>query len=71
MLRDSARIAWQRELAEHVLAQRPDAILVETGVPAWLPEGAATVTTYGAARVNLEAAVAALAQRRTADAIPS
>jgi len=72
VLRDSDRIAWQREVAERVLAERPDAILVETGLPGRLPEGAATVTTYGAARVNLEAAVAALAQRReAADAIPS
>jgi beta-N-acetylhexosaminidase len=70
-MRDAGRHPWQREYVTRLLRERPDAIVVETGLPAWLPEGAATVTTYGAARVNLEAAVAALAQRRTADAIPS
>src|SRR5439155_12432519 len=70
-MRDAARHRWQREFVTTLLEERRDAIVVETGLPAWLPEGAATVTTYGAARVNLEAAVAALAQRRTADAIPS
>jgi beta-N-acetylhexosaminidase len=71
-MRDAGRHAWQRELVTRFLEQRPDTIVVETGLPGWLPEGAATVTTYGAARVNLEAAVALLAQRRAAaDAIPS
>jgi hypothetical protein len=36
---------------------RPDAVLVETGLPGWLPDRAtAYVETYGAGRVNLEAA---------------
>jgi beta-N-acetylhexosaminidase len=71
VVRDGARHAWERELVTSLIAARADAIVVETGLPGWLPEGAATVTTFGAARVNLEAAVAALAQRRAADAIPS
>jgi beta-N-acetylhexosaminidase len=72
VMRDAGRHRWQRNLVTGLLARRPDTIVVETGLPGWLPEGAATVTTYGAARVNLEAAVAALAQRRAAaDAIPS
>ena len=48
VLRDAARHAWQRELA----ARFPDAVLVETGVPG----APAHVVTYGAGRVNLEAA---------------
>jgi beta-N-acetylhexosaminidase len=37
---------------EAALAQRPDAILVEMGLPACRPAGAtAYVATYGAARV--------------------
>jgi beta-N-acetylhexosaminidase len=72
VMRDAARHEWQREFVKKLLQRRPDAIVVETGLPGWLPEGAATITTCGAARVNLEAAVAALAQRRAAaDAIPS
>jgi beta-N-acetylhexosaminidase len=70
-MRDAGRHRWQRDFVTKLLQERPDGVVVETGLPSWLPEGAATVTTYGAARVNLEAAVAALAQRRTADAIPS
>jgi beta-N-acetylhexosaminidase len=36
---------------------RPDAVVVETGVPGWRPPGAsAFVETYGAGRVNVEAA---------------
>jgi beta-N-acetylhexosaminidase len=50
VVRDAHRHPWQRELF------RPGAIVVETGYPAWRPEGAAAyVATYGAARVNLEA----------------
>jgi beta-N-acetylhexosaminidase len=71
VVRDSARHAWERELVTSLIAARADAIVVETGLPGRLPAGAATVTTFGAARVNLEAAVAALGQRRAADAIPS
>jgi beta-N-acetylhexosaminidase len=60
-LRDASRHGWQRELAERILARRPDAVVVETGLPGWLPSGArATVETLGAARVSLEAAAQAL-----------
>jgi beta-N-acetylhexosaminidase len=61
VLRDASRHAWQRELAERVAAARPDVVVVETGLPGWLPAGAAaTIETRGAARVSLEAAAAAL-----------
>lgn len=60
-LRDASRHSWQRTLAERVLERRADAVVVETGLPGWLPEGArATVETRGAARVSLEAAAEAL-----------
>lgn len=50
VVRDAHRHAWQRGLF------RPGAIVVETGYPAWRPEGAAAyVATCGAARANLEA----------------
>jgi beta-N-acetylhexosaminidase len=62
VLRDAGRHAWQREAALAVLAERPDAIIVETGLPTWRPpDGAASIETLGAARVNLDAAVALLA----------
>jgi beta-N-acetylhexosaminidase len=50
VVRDAHRHAWQRELF------RPGAVVVETGYPAWRPEGAAAyVATFGAGRANLEA----------------
>jgi beta-N-acetylhexosaminidase len=48
VLRDAVRHPWQRELA----ARLPHAVVVETGVPG----APADVVTYGAGRVNLEAA---------------
>ena len=50
LLQDAHRHAWQRDLF------RPGAIVVETGLPAWKPHGAAAyVVTHGAGRANLEA----------------
>jgi beta-N-acetylhexosaminidase len=55
--RDAHRHAWQRAAIEALLARAPDAVVVEVGLPAWTPPGAATyLATYGAARVNIEAA---------------
>jgi beta-N-acetylhexosaminidase len=51
--RDLARHEWQRRAVADLRAVRPDAVVVETGVP----DGTATIDTHGAARVNLQAAV--------------
>jgi beta-N-acetylhexosaminidase len=60
-LRDAGRYPWQQDLADRVLAARPDAVVVESGVPGWLPAGTRrAVETFGASRVGLEAAAAAL-----------
>jgi beta-N-acetylhexosaminidase len=60
-LRDAGRYPWQQRLAERVLAERPDAVVVESGVPGWLPQAArASIETFGASRAGLEAAAAAL-----------
>jgi beta-N-acetylhexosaminidase len=60
-LRDAGRYPWQQELAAAVLATRPDAVVVESGVPGWLPAGTQrSVETFGASRAGLEAAAAAL-----------
>jgi beta-N-acetylhexosaminidase len=57
VLRDAARHPWQQAVASELLGLRPDAVVVETGLPGWLPEHAtASVETYGAGRVNLAAA---------------
>jgi beta-N-acetylhexosaminidase len=62
VLRDAARHRWQQDVASELLELRPDAVVVETGLPGWAPDGAqAVVETYGAGRVNIEAAADLLA----------
>ena len=57
VLRDAHRYDWAREEAERLLAEHPDTIIVETGLPYWRPDAArAYVATHGAGRANLQAA---------------
>jgi beta-N-acetylhexosaminidase len=57
VMRDLHRHPWQANLADAVLARRPDAVVVEMGLPLCRPKGAkAYITTSGAARVCGEAA---------------
>jgi beta-N-acetylhexosaminidase len=59
--RDAHRHDWQRRAIESLLRAAPDTVVVEVGLPQWRPNGdAAFVATYGAARVNLEAAAEAI-----------
>jgi beta-N-acetylhexosaminidase len=58
VMRDAARHEWQQAAAREALAARPDAVLVETGLPGWRPDAVgAWIETLGAGRVNLAAAV--------------
>ena len=51
-VRDLHRHRWQAEVADAVLASRPDTVVVEMGLPACRPGGAtAYIATMGAARV--------------------
>ncbi len=62
--RDAHRHAWQREAIDGLTTRSPDGIVVEIGLPHWRPPSAAGyIATYGAARVNIEAAAAVLADR--------
>jgi beta-N-acetylhexosaminidase len=64
VLRDASRHPWQRSVASEIVGRRPDAVVVETGLPGWIPERAqASVETHGAGRVNLEAAADLLLAR--------
>jgi beta-N-acetylhexosaminidase len=57
-VRDARRVL---SLVDEVLAARPDAVIVEMGVPAWTPPtGTAYLATYGASRVCAQAAAEAL-----------
>jgi beta-N-acetylhexosaminidase len=61
VLRDAARHTWQRELAAQIAGARPDAVLIETGLPGPpVAPAAAYLTTYGAGRINLETAASLL-----------
>jgi beta-N-acetylhexosaminidase len=59
--RDVHRHEWERAAINALTARAPDAIVVELGLPSWRPATSGTyVATYGAARVNVEAAAEAL-----------
>ena len=58
VLQDAARHRWQQPIADVA-----DAVVIETGVPAWRPERpAGFVATHGAGRVSLEAALDLIAR---------
>jgi beta-glucosidase-like glycosyl hydrolase len=57
VVRDAHRYRTHRDLVSVLLSARPDAVLVEMGLPVWQPESAPTyVATYGATRANARAA---------------
>jgi beta-N-acetylhexosaminidase len=61
--RDAHRNHWQQAAAEQLIAEVRDGIVVEVGLPHWRPPaGTRFVGTYGAARVNLEAAAKRLSE---------
>jgi beta-N-acetylhexosaminidase len=57
VVKDAHRHADSRSLVTALLAARPDATVVELGLPIWQPKSAAYIATYGAARANTQAAV--------------
>ena len=60
VVRDAARHPWQQETVAAAAALRPDAIVVELGIPGTRPDGLASIVTHGAGRANLAAAAEAL-----------
>jgi beta-N-acetylhexosaminidase len=59
--RDAHRHEWERDAVERLLEHAADAFVVELGLPYWRPSGgSAFLATYGAGRVNVEAAAEAL-----------
>ncbi|WP_433326338.1 glycoside hydrolase family 3 protein [Spirillospora sp. CA-294931] len=56
VLRDAHRHTGQRALTTALLEARPDAVLVEMGLPVWRPDGAVHLATYGATEANARAA---------------
>ena len=60
VVRDAHRHPWQRAAIGHLLAARPDAIVVEMGLPGRTDLGAIHIATYGSARVCGQAAAEVL-----------
>jgi beta-N-acetylhexosaminidase len=58
--RDAHRHEWVRQAIEELVGQSADAVVVELGLPYWHPNAGGYVATYGAGRVNVEAAAEAL-----------
>jgi beta-N-acetylhexosaminidase len=58
--RDAHRHDWARDAIEQLVGSSADAVVVELGLPYWHPSAGGFVATYGAGRVNVEAAAEAL-----------
>jgi beta-N-acetylhexosaminidase len=56
VVRDAHRYPVARALVMCVLESRPDAVVVEMGLPVWRPPTGAHIATYGAAHTNAQAA---------------
>jgi beta-N-acetylhexosaminidase len=63
VVRDAHRHNWVADRLARVVRLRPDAVVVEMGVPAAEPVGAAHIATFGAARACGEAVAELLAGR--------
>jgi beta-N-acetylhexosaminidase len=62
VVRDAHRHPWMVQVVEALVAARPDAVVIEMGLPLWRPaHPGAYLATYGAAQANAAAAVEVLA----------
>ena len=64
VVRDAHRDAAARDVVTGLVAARPDTVVVEMGLPLWVPPGGVHLATYGAARANAEAAAEVLGLAR-------
>ncbi|MFF2185874.1 glycoside hydrolase family 3 protein [Streptomyces sp. NPDC058155] len=64
VVRDAARHGWMSAAMARLLGSRPDAVVVEMGVPNGAAPGAVHLVTHGATRVSGVAAAEFLAGRR-------
>jgi beta-N-acetylhexosaminidase len=56
VVRDAHRYPVSRAMVTCLLQARPDAAVVEMGLPLWRPPGGVHIATYGAAHTNAQAA---------------
>ena len=64
VVRDAHRYAPVQDVVRGLVAARPDAVIVEMGLPLWIPPAGVHLTTYGAARANAQAAAEVLGLAR-------
>jgi len=55
VVRDAHRHPVARQAVQLLLSRRPDAVVVEMGLPLWQPANASYVASYGAGRTNAQA----------------
>ena len=60
VVRDAHRHPAAAGPGDQLLAARPDAVVVEMGLPVWRPPGGGYLATYGAARSSGQAAAEVL-----------
>lgn len=71
VVRDAHRYPWAVALIERLVADRPDAVVVEMGLPVWQPHhDGPYLATYGSARANATAALELLTRSRPAHPEP-
>jgi beta-N-acetylhexosaminidase len=64
VVRDAHRYPAVRAVVSELAAARPDTVVLEMGLPLWVPPAGVHVTTYGAARANAQAAAEVLGLAR-------
>ena len=64
VVRDAHRDAAARDVVSGLVAARPDTVVVEMGLPLWVPPGGVHLATYGAARASAQAAAEVLGLAR-------
>lgn len=69
VVRDAHRYAETRELVRALVAARPDAVVVEMGLPVWRSPAAVHIATYGSTAASARAAIELLLS--PSDAAPS
>jgi beta-N-acetylhexosaminidase len=60
VVRDAHRHPAAAEVASQILAARPDAVVVEMGLPVWRPRAGLYLATFGASRISSRAAAEVL-----------
>ena len=64
VVRDAHRYPAARAVVSELTAARPDTVVLEMGLPIWVPPAGVHLATYGAARANAQAAAEVLGLAR-------